>query len=302
MLAREKIARFSVYLVSVEGRTENTVKTYTGHLNEYAEIMEDAGIDIAAVTKADIEGVYIAYMVAAGNSESTRANKLSAVKMFYKWMYCNEEIASNPMDKVSLPKIPQKKPNVMTSDDIRDVMAAIKANADNGGRSAQRDLALISVMFGTGVRRAEVTNIKLSDVNLAESAIVVHGKGRKDRIVYFNDTVKGILSEYIIRYRAELKNARHSDYLFVSDSGDSEKLSEGMINRIVNKYFDYAGVKSKGFTAHSTRKAFGTKVYESTGDIYAVQNLLGHSSPTTTMKYVAANEKMKKAAACKFEF
>lgn len=300
MNANHEIDMFALYLKNVKNRSDKTIQAYCSDLREFCAVLNDKH-SLNEITRLDIESVYIAYLVDSGNGASSRARKLSSLRSFFKWAVSNNIVVENPVENVEMPKIPHKEPKVMENDEVFEVMMNVR-NDDSRESDCEgfRNLAILSLMFNTGIRRTEVIEIKLNDLNLHDGSILIHGKGNKERVVYFNDTTRAILSEYVASHRKNLKPAETSEYLFVSKR--SEKMCSATINLIVDKYLKAAGIKKKGYTAHSTRKAFATQVYQNTGDIFAVQNLLGHSSPNTTMKYVGAVESKKRAAAMTVNF
>lgn len=300
MNATHEIDMFIAYMRNVKNRSRNTIAAYSQDLREFCAVMDDKE-SLNEITQEDIEMRYIANLVDNGNSASSRARKLSSLRSFFNWAVTREIVVENPVEKVEMPKIPHKEPKIMEEDEVSDVMFYAR-NDDSRESCCEgfRNMAILSLMFNTGARRSEVTEIKLSDLNLSDGSLLIHGKGNKERVVYFNDTTRAILSEYVSSHRNGLKPSEHSEYLFVSKR--SEKLSPCAINKIVNKYFEKANVKEKGYTAHSTRKAFATQAYNNTGDVFAVQNLLGHSSPSVTVRYVGVNEIKKRKAAMTVNF
>lgn len=291
-----EINEFATYLKNVRNLSDATIAAYSSDLREFCAVMGFTDC-VKEITLHDVETVYIANLVASGNCAASRSRKLSSVRMFYKWAVKNGIVQNNPVAEIEMPKIEKKTVKAMSFNEVEQVLDEAKKDSRE---NSFRDLAILSLMFSTGIRRAELTEIKLSDLNLEESLIVIHGKGNKDRLAYFNDTTRAVLSEYINVHRKFYCTSEKSNYLFVSDK--REKLCLSTVNRIVNRYLESAGIKDKGFTAHSTRKAFATAVYENTGDILAVQQLLGHSSPSTTQRYVGVAESRKRMAAMTVNF
>ena len=291
-----EINEFATYLKNVRNLSGATIAAYSSDLREFCAVMGFTDC-IKEITLHNVETVYIANLVASGNCAASRSRKLSSVRMFYKWAVKNGIVQNNPVAEIEMPKIEKKTVKAMSFNEVEQVLDEAKKDSRE---NSFRDLAILSLMFSTGIRRAELTEIKLSDLNLEESLIVIHGKGNKDRLAYFNDTTRAVLSEYINVHRKFYCTSEKSSYLFVSDKG--EKLCLSTVNRIVNRYLESAGIKDKGFTAHSTRKAFATAVYDNTGDIFAVQQLLGHSSPSTTQRYVGVAESRKRMAAMTVNF
>lgn len=292
MDANMELKCFVNYLRNVRNLSENTISAYSSDLREFFDLTAFKG-SISEITRIDIETSYIENLAVSGTRPSSRARKLSSVRCFFSWCKENGIISENPAESIKNPKIPKKSPKIMSKEEIHNVILSCMNDCEE--EEYFRNLTLVILMLSTGIRRAEVTEIKLSDVNLNDSSLLIHGKGGKDRTVYFNDKARAVLSEYIVSHRQILKPAKNSEYLFVSKR--DVKLCVSTVNRIINKYLECAGIKKNGFTAHSLRRAFATTVYENTRDILAVQNLLGHSSPSTTQRYVGVGEEQKKTAA-----
>lgn len=292
----KEINEFAKYLKNVRNLSDSTISAYSSDLREFCAIMGFEG-EVKEITLREVETVYIEKLVVSGNCAASRSRKISSVRVFYKWAVKNGIVKNNPVEDIELPKIEKKTVKAMSFNDVENVIEEAK---NDSHENSFRDLAVVSLMFSTGIRRAELTEIKLKDLNIEEGVMIVHGKGSKDRMAYFNDTTRAIMSEYINVHRKFYKTHEKSDYLFVSERGS--KLCLSTVNRIVNRYLELAGIKNKGFTVHSTRKAFATAVYENTGDIFAVQHLLGHSSPSTTQRYVGVAEYRKRQAAMTVNF
>lgn len=281
--------KYENYLRNILGRSENTVKSYCYEIKAFAEW---AGKSPCLITRADAEN-YISELAEKGLAATSRAKRITVLKLFFDYLEEEEYISENPLSRIRKPKIPQKKVKAMSREEMLSVIQVAKNSKRN---NSFRNYTMIALLFSTGIRRDELVNIKLDDVNLSENSLLVRvGKGNKQRMVYFNNEAKALLSEYIASHRKLSKYAENSEYLFVSN--DSEKLGRSTVNVIVNALFEEAGIKDKGFVLHSTRKYFATGVYDATHDIVVVQNLLGHASPETTMKYIGIEEEMKKKAA-----
>ena len=297
--SKNEISLFLDYIKNVKNRSDKTVSAYRIDLNEFCDIVCSEK-HIFEATKSDVEEIYIARLVQNGNCASSRARKLSALRSFFKWATESKNVVKNPVESVEMPKIPHKEPKVMSDSDVSKVMLAAKKEVESKHCDSFRNLAIISILFNTGIRRSELTEIKLSDIDFNAGSIVIHGKGNKDRIVYFNDSTRAVLYEFVTVHRGIMKSASESEYLFVSKR--AEKLCSSSVNKIIDSFYCAANIKEKGYTVHSTRKAFATKVYNNTNDIVATQYLLGHSNPQTTMRYVGASEQMKKKAAMTVNF
>lgn len=290
MDSKAAIQNFKNYLFSLN-RSENTIHGYELDICQFFELM-DVG-ELSEVNEQTAED-YSVILAGMGLSPASRCRKLSALGQFYDYMMKSGTAANNPFEGVMKPKIPQKEAKPIPDDDIRRIIQW----ADETGRYGKvnhRNRVIIRLLFATGIRRNELTNIKLQNIDMGNGSILIDGKGNKQRVVYFGEKMAKILNGYINHCRNEFQSAKGSEYLFVSEK--SGKLSDEMVNSILNRAYNELGIKDKGYVVHSTRKSFATSVYANSKDIVAVQKLLGHSNPQTTMRYVGVDEESKKRAA-----
>lgn len=292
------IQEFAAYLRNVKNRSELTISAYRADLDQFCRIL---GVeDFSEVTRRDVESRYISALVKDGLSPASRARKLSSLKAFFKWAKANEIVECNPVELIEPPKLPHKEPRAMSVQEVEDVMAAVRSDAVTEPIMF-RDITIIQLLFGTGIRRAELANIKLEDIDLEDGAILITAaKGAKQRRVYYGNTTGAVLSEFLVSHRKLMKKAESSDYLLVSR--EDEKMSLAQINNVVRKHFEAAGLGDKGYTVHTARRTFASISYASTGDVLAVSRCLGHENVQTTLHYVASNEELKRRAACSVNF
>lgn len=278
--------------LKAQGKSDCTVSAYKIDLQQFSKVVDKP---LTEIKYADLQN-WSNQMADGGLSASSRARKISAVKSFFKYLSKMEVIDRNPAENLETPKIEKKEPKVISMDDASEVLFMAKNDGTNE-RTWFRDYTVVSMFLFTGIRREELTNIRLADVSLDSRKILIHGKGNKQRTVYMNDMLHSILSEYIMKYRKDLRLAEKSPYLFVSNQ--SEKMSVNTVNNIINTIFEKAGVKEKGVSAHILRKRFATTVFNSTNDVATVSKMLGHSSPTVTMRYLSIGEDvMRNAVNC----
>lgn len=283
----EMIKEFMNSLVA-DGKSKRTVEAYTLDLIAFADYMgKYIQKPVNTLKYSDLRR-WVNSLEEGGLSVATRAKRIASVRSFFKYL-CKMDyiVGKNPTDGLDYPKIPKKQPKVIRSEDAKKIISVAKSN-DSSHVTSFRDYAIIAMFLTTGIRREELSNVKLSDVDMENGAILIHGKGNKERCVYINDMLRPILSEYLASHRKQFKTADTSKYLFVSTR--SEKITLAGINLIVNGSMEKAGIKEAGISAHILRKRFATTVFENTGDIATVSKLLGHSSPTVTMRYVSVGE------------
>lgn len=279
--------------LKADGKSKCTLDAYRLDLNGFFEYFND--VELNTIRYADLRE-WANSLENKGLSANTRSRKISAVKSFFKYLSKMELVDRNPADGLETPKLEKKQPVVISNEDASELL--LHAKNDGGSEMFYfRDYSIMAVFLFTGIRREELTNITLNDVDLKNGTILIHGKGNKQRTVYINKTLNAVLSEYIKVYRNRISKAKSSTFLFPSCC--SEKVSVRTVNDIVNKFFESAGIKQKGVSAHILRKRFATTLFQNTNDIALTSKMLGHSSPTVTMRYVAMDEdSMRSAANC----
>ena len=265
--------------------------------------------DLDLITFQDIEE-YMEYLkyykdengIDVSNSVSGIKRKIATLRSFYKYYYNNNLIKTNPAAKVSLPKLREKEIIRLDVNEVADFLDSVESGDKLSGRAQKfhdktkiRDVAMLSLLLGTGIRVSECVGINLSDVDLKNTAIKIKRKGAKEAIIYFSDEVLKPLSEYI-SYRTAIENidSKDEDALFLSLQ--NKRMSTRAVEKLVKKYA--LGVTPlKHITPHKLRSTFGTNLYQETDDIYLVASVLGHNDVNTTKKHYAAIEDNKKRLA-----
>ena len=262
--------------------------------------------DLDSVTFQDIEE-YMEYLkyykdkdgINVSNSVSGIKRKIATLRSFYKYYYNNELIKTNPAAKVSLPKLRDKEIIRLDVNEVADFLDSVE-NGDKLSKKEQgfhektklRDLAMLSLLLGTGIRVSECVGINISDVDLKNTAIKIKRKGAKEAIIYFSDEVLKSLSKYI-DYRKNIIDVdkKNEDALFLSLQ--NKRITARQVQKIVKKYAENV-TPLKHITPHKLRSTFGTNLYQETDDIYLVASVLGHNDVNTTKKHYAAIEDDKK--------
>ena len=237
------------------------------------------------------------------NGEKGIKRKLSALRAFYAYYYKRELIKTNPTLLIDMPKLHQKEIIRLDADEV----AALLDFIENGGekmsehqkkyleKTKTRDLAIITLLLGTGVRVSECVGLNLNDVDFRNGAIKVTRKGGNEMLVYFGEEVEKALNDYI-EERKHINAAENSeDALFLSSQ--KKRISVKAVENLVKKYSSYV-TTTKKITPHKLRSTYGTALYQETGDIYLVADVLGHKDVNTTKRHYAAmsDARRRKAA------
>ena len=239
------------------------------------------------------------------NGKRAIARKMAPLRGLYEYLLKHGKIDKNPMILVQMPRIKKDKNIVrMTNYEVQDILDAIeKGNGQMSerqrkhcDRTRQRDLAILTLMLGTGIRVSECVGLDVSDIDFKVNSLTIVRKGGGQDIIYFGDEVHTVLQDYIEGERKQMNIAEGQEKaLFISSKGN--RMSVDAIERLVKKYGRIA-VPNKKITPHKLRSTYGTALYRETGDIRLVADVLGHENINTTIDYYAAieDEHKRKAA------
>lgn len=224
------------------------------------------------------------------NSDSIQATRWSAINAFFTFLVMDDYIDINPMTKTKRPKNKKEKPIVyLEQDEINSIIDRIKA--ESKPQFVNRDLAIITLGVGTGIRVGALVQINVDDIDFKENTIHVIEKGGKERYLRFGTNARNILSAWLIDRATYFEDA-DTDALFISQW--RKRLTVEGVRKLIDKYAD--GINGKHVTAHSMRKSAATNLAKAGVDIQTIADILGHQSVTTTQKYAAVLEQNKQQA------
>lgn len=263
--------------------------------------VSDFNIEILdKITVNDIEE-YLEYLKVYSKNDSEYTNnekgikrKLSSLKSFYNYYFCNQLINENPAAKVRVPKMHETEIIRLDVDEV----ATLLDEAESGDKLTKaqkrfhektklRDVALLTLLLGTGMRVSECVGIDISDIDFKNTGIKIRRKGGYEAIVYYGDEVEKALIDYLEYRKTIVPETGHEEALFLSLQ--NRRISVRSVENLVKKY---AGLVTslKHITPHKLRSTYGTNLYKETGDIYLVADVLGHKDVNTTRKHYAAIE------------
>ena len=265
--------------------------------------------DLALVTSRDIY-MYLDYMnlyykndVEITNNELGKMRKLASLRSFYKFLYKNGYIDSDPAALVDMPKRHEKPIIRLEIDEMSRMLSYVESGEKMTERQKKynehtrvRDLAILTLFLGTGIRVSELVGINIDDIDFSINGFLITRKGGNQVILYFPDEVARVLQDYMALRRQMTPQPGHEDALFLSLQ--NRRITPRAVQNMVKKYATQAAPLKKHLSPHKLRSTFGTNLYHETGDIYLVADVLGHTDVNTTRRhYAAMSEDRRKLAA-----
>jgi integrase/recombinase XerC len=273
----------------------HTVRAYRREVMNFANYLNEAlgvqaGMD--AVEHLHIRA-YLGLLYQRGLTKASAARALAAIRSWFKWMAKEHRIAQNPAALVSTPKLPQHLPRVPSMEEVNGLLDAMEARADKKDEAAawpERDRMIFELLYGCGIRNSELVGINLSDIQWKNDAILVKGKGRKQRYVPLGDEAAMAMRAYLPLREAKLREA--GKLALVADGPlvtnlrmrGTCRLTTRSVGRIVKRIALARGLASD-VHPHTLRHAFGTHMLEEGADLRAIQEMLGHERLSTTQRY-----------------
>lgn len=239
------------------------------------------------------------------NDEKGLARKMSALRSFYGYYFKHQIIEKNPTLLVDMPKLHDKAIIRLDADEIAMLLDFVEHGGDalSGQqkryyeKNKNRDLAIITLLLGTGIRVSECVGLDITDVDFKNNGVKVVRKGGNEMVVYFGEEVENALKSYLYTTRkATIPLPGHEDALFLSTQ--RKRIGVQAVENLVKKYARQV-TPNKKITPHKLRSTYGTALYKETGDIYLVADVLGHKDVNTTKKHYAALDEDRRRLAAK---
>jgi integrase/recombinase XerC len=270
----------------------HTIKAYAGDLDVFAAYIGARGW--STIDHITIRG-FLSHLYDKGLSKASVARALAALRSLYRWLAQEEVVEQNPAKLVSTPRLPKKLPRVPT---IEEMNSVLDGKMPEVASFPERDRLLFELLYGCGIRNSELVGINLDDISMSNEAILIRGKGKKERYVPFGGSALAALAVYLPwrqQLLATLKNTRKkaismkaTPALLVNQRGG--RLTTRSVGRIVKRVAVAKGL-SPEVHPHTLRHAFGTHMLEEGADLRAIQELLGHERLATTQRYTQLSVK-----------
>jgi len=275
------IKGFKSYLQLELSLSVNSVAAYLRDVNKFVEYLALQEIDVAPenVTQEQIEA-FLQWLSEIGLNARSQARILSGLKAFYKYLLMEDVIDVAPTQLLETPKIGRKLPEVLSFEEINEIINAVDLSKDEG----ERNKAMLETLYSCGLRVSELINLRISKLMLNEGFVVVIGKGDKERITPIGSVAIKHIKTYVKHKRNHMNNIdkESEDILFLNRRG--KQLTRVMIFTIIKNLVEKVGI-TKTVSPHTFRHSFATHLVEGGADLRAIQEMLGHESITTTEIY-----------------
>lgn len=279
---RRATARFLAGLRE-RNSSSHTIKAYAGDLENFAAYVGSR--KWREIDHITIRG-FLSHLYEKGLSKTSVARSLAAVRSLYRWLAQEGVVEQNPAALVSTPRLPKKLPRVPTMEEMNSVL---EGQMPEVAGFPERDRLMLELLYGCGIRNSELVGINVDDIRVSAEAVLIRGKGKKERYVPFGDAVKSALASYLPARQMALSESRGSiPALLINRRGG--RLTSRSVGRIIKKIAVAKGL-SPDVHPHTLRHAFGTHMLEEGADLRAIQELLGHERLSTTQRYTQLSMK-----------
>jgi integrase/recombinase XerC len=281
MLADEYLA----VLANERGSSPHTLRAYERELHSFAAYLVETFGEGVAMKRVEHQHIraYMGRLYEKGLSKASAARALAAIRSWFKWLAKHGHVEQSPAALVATPKLPKHLPRVPT---IEQMNRAVDGVSEESAAWPERDRLIFELLYGCGIRNAELVGIDLNDIHWANEAILVRGKGRKERYVPLGDAAAQALRAYLPLRERRLQTAgKQLDALLLNAKlRGNGRLTTRSVGRIVKTLAIANGLPAE-VHPHTLRHAFGTHMLEEGADLRAIQELLGHERLSTTQRY-----------------
>ncbi|MBE9597693.1 site-specific tyrosine recombinase XerD [Pedobacter sp. MC2016-24] len=280
MINNPYLQSFKNYLKLERSLSGNSIEAYLGDLNKLLQYFEshDKAPKIKDISHNDLK-LFITWINELGMLPSTQARVISSLKAFFSFLQLEEVILDDPSSLLEAPRLSKTLPDTLNIHEIDILINAIDASKPEG----MRNKAILEVLYGCGLRVSELVNLRLSDIHEESEFIRIIGKGNKERLIPIGNNALKYINIYIAEVRVQLNIKKgFENYIFLNRTGSS--LSRISVFTMIKSLAEKTGMK-KSISPHTFRHSFATHLIEGGADLRAVQEMLGHSSITTTEIY-----------------
>jgi len=295
-MQKEIFSQYLNYLEASANASPYTIRNYTydllgnykkGEGKGFFQFLASKGIESLEGVDRSVIREYVSWLYDQGISKTSIARKLSAVRSFFRYLQREGILDAGWLKDVPLPKKERRLPRFLTGEEVVKMLGAVDTSSPLG----IRDRALLELLYASGLRVSEITSLDIDQLDLEGKEMKVTGKGDKERIVLMGEPAQKTLKQYLTESRPLIAAGSPSGALFISHGG--HRLTQRMVQKIVEKYSHLAGIEKKVYP-HMLRHTFATHLLDGGADLRVVQELLGHSSLSTTQVYTHVTKSQAK--------
>lgn len=292
------IENFLEMMSAERSASKNTINSYHNDFRPLLEFLEKLGKSLQTCDESDIEKFTVTLSKSGGFSPNSIARKISAIRSLFKFLVTDGIREKNPTTYLEAPKRKKSLPKALSIEQIESMLDSLRGE---GAKDTIRDLAILELLYSTGLRISELVNLKITALqknnlgNAEQKVISIRGKGSKERLVIINSRANKALEMYL-KIRNEFLRGQKSDILFPSftKSGKIAPLSRQRVHQIFKQIAIKANIDPVLFSPHKVRHSFATHLLQRGADLRIVQELLGHSDISSTQIYTkVVNDKAK---------
>ncbi len=279
--SKQDLEDFKSYIIVEKNFSKHTAKAYCADVLDFLLWMGEESCEDVNFSKVR---EYLHFIQKFNYKKNTIARKIASIRTFYKYLYRERKVDSNPAMNLTSPKRPKSLPKFLTPDEVEEILNNVKMETPSGFRNR----AILELLWATGMRVSELSGLNFGDLNLEHNEIRVFGKGAKERIILVTDRAKSYLERYINTARAlipkgfPLEDVSESSPVFINNTG--YRLQTKTIRNVINETVEKIALPKK-VTPHVFRHSFATHLIENGADLRVVQELLGHASISNTQIY-----------------
>ena len=275
---QEVLNRYVSYLEVEKNASPYTVRNYSSDLIDFLNFLRDKGVNSLKEVDRHILRDYLSRLTDKGIVKASLARKLSAIRSFYRYLMREGILSQNPLEGTSSPKQDKRLPSFLTIEEVKRLLSAPDLSTPQG----LRNRALIELIYASGLRVSELAKLNLEQLDLDSREIRVWGKGSKERVALMGKPAASALASYLKEGRPKLLGQKKSSALFINRQG--ERLIERRVQKIIEECAKGAGIGKRVYP-HLLRHSFATHLLDGGADLRVVQELLGHSSLSSTQVY-----------------
>ncbi|MEP7198345.1 MAG: site-specific tyrosine recombinase/integron integrase, partial [Chloroflexota bacterium] len=273
-----QLSSYMNHLSAEKNASQYTLRNYRREITEFIEFLQKRQITTWDKVDKQVVRDYLSWLNEEEYAKASVARRLSELRSFCRYLIREKVLTTNPFDAVSAPKLPHRLPRFLSTEEVKNLLAA----PDPSDPQGLRDRAIIELLYAAGMRVSELAGLNLADVDNARAQIKVLGKGDKERLVLIGKPALRAVMTYIREGRPKLIGKKISNAVFLNRFGT--RLTVRSVQMILEKYAMKAGIAGV-VTPHVLRHTFATHLLDGGADLRSVQELLGHESLSTTQMY-----------------